>query len=84
MPYAMDVAVDACSVRVASATIVASTFGGLIYEMLISRPELAHAISVFAVSLVSRLVIKVGKAHQGGLHVLCKYLHKVCGLSGSV
>ena len=82
VPFARDVAVDACSVQLAGPAAVASAFGGLIHEILISRPELAAAITVFAaVSLVSRLVTDTGRAHQGDLQVLCRYLQEVCSSS---
>ena len=53
MLYARDVIVDAFSVQVESVAFVALAFGGLIYKMLISRPKLAAATTVFVVSLVS-------------------------------
>lgn len=37
MPIARDIRVDACSVWLASLASVVSAFGGLMYEMLISR-----------------------------------------------
>ena len=77
MPYARDVQIDVCSIQLAGATTVASAFGGLIYEMLISRPELAVAITMFVVSLISRSVPDTGIVHQGGLQVLCRYLQEV-------
>ena len=63
MPFARDVIVDACFVQLAGTAIVASMFGGLVYEMLISRSELAVAITAFAVSLVSRLVTDTSTVH---------------------
>ena len=77
MPFARDVTVDASSVQLAGTTTVASTFGGLIYKILISRPELAAAITAFAVSLVSNLVTDIGTMHQGGFQVLFRYLREV-------
>ena len=60
-------------------------FGGLIYKILISRPEFAIVITVFALSLVSHLVTDTGTVHQGDLQVLCIYLQEVCtSLSGGV
>ena len=67
MSFARDVHVDACFVQLASATIVASGFGGLIYKMLISRPELAAAVSVFAASLVSHLDWQSASGRFAGL-----------------
>ena len=81
MPFARDVTIDASSVQLAGTAIVASAFGGLIYKILISRPELAAAITVFAVSLVSRSVTDTGTMHQGDLQVLCRYLQEVCSSS---
>ena len=77
MLFARDVMVDACFVQLAGAATVASAFGDLIYEILISRPELAVAITAFAISLISRSVIDTRTVHQGGLQVLCRYLQEV-------
>ena len=44
------------------------------YEMLISRPELAAAIIAFPFSLVSHSMADTGTVHLGGLQVLCRYL----------
>ena len=83
--FTKDVTVDACFVQLASAANVASAFGGLIYEILISRPELASAITMFVVILVSHLVTDTGIVHQGGLQVFCRYLQEVYSdLSSSV
>ena len=85
MPFARDVTVNAFSIQLPSAATVASAFGGLIYEILILRQELAAAITVFMVSLVSRLVTDTSTVHQGDLQVLCRYLQEVCSnLSGGV
>ena len=85
MSYARVVQIDVYSVQLAGAATVASAFGGLIYKILISRPELATAITVFAVSLVSRSVTDTGTVHQGGLQFLCRYLQEVySSLSGGV
>ena len=85
MPFARDMAIDACSVQLAGAATVALAFGGLIYKMLILIPELATAITAFAVVPISCSVIDTGTVHQGGLQVLCKYLQEVCSnLSGGV
>ena len=67
MPFARDVTVDACFVQLASAATVASTFGGLVYKMLILRPYLVVAISVFVISLVRRSMNKTGTMHHGSL-----------------
>ena len=86
MPFARDVTIDACSVQLAgAATMASASFNGLIYEVLLSRPELAAAITAFAVSLVNCLVTDTGIVHQVGLQVLCKYLQEVYNsLSGGV
>ena len=85
MPFARVIQIDACSVQLAGAATIASAFKGLIYEILISRRELVAAITMFAISLVSHLVIDTGTVHQGGLQVLCKYLQEVySNLSGGV
>ena len=84
MPIARDIYVDACSVQLAGSASVASAFGGLMYEMLISRPDIAAAVGAFAVSVISLLVADTGIVHGGAMQVLCSYLQDVCGTSGSV
>ena len=85
MPFARDVYVDVCFVQVADAGTLASTFGGLIYKILILRPELVAVINEFATGLVSHSMIDARRVHQGGLQVLCRYLQDVCNnLLGSV
>ena len=54
MLYARDVMLVVFFVQLASTTTVALAFGGLIYKILISRPELAAVITAFAVTLDSR------------------------------
>ena len=83
MPIARDIYVDACSIQLAGSASVASAFGGLMYEMLISRPEIAVAVGAFAVSVVSLSVTDSGIVHGGAMQVLCTYLQDVCGTSGS-
>ena len=43
MPIARDIHVDACSVRLVGLASIVSAFGGLMYEMLISRMDIAAA-----------------------------------------
>ena len=85
MPFTRYVQFDACFVQLASTAIVASAFGGLMYKMLISRPELAAAVIAFAVSLVSCSETDTSIVHQGGLQVLSRHLQEVySNLSGCV
>ena len=86
MPFVRDVTVvDACSIQLAGLATVASAFNGLIYKILISRPQLAAVIIAFTISLVSRLVTDTGIVHQGGLQVLCRYVQEIYNnLSGGV
>ena len=48
MPIARDIRVDACSVQLGGIASVASAFGGLMYEMLMSRPNIVVAMGAFA------------------------------------
>ena len=84
MPIARDIYVDACSVELAGSASVASAFGGLMYEMLISRSDIAAAVGAFVVDVVSRLVTDAGIVHGGAMQVLCRHLHEVCDPSSSV
>ena len=84
MPIARDIYVDACSVHLAGSASVASAFGGLMYEMLISRPDIAAAVGAFAVAVISLSVTDTGIVHGGAMQVLCRYLQDVCGTFGSV
>ena len=53
MPIARDIHVDTCSVQLAGTASVALAFGGLMYEMLISRLDIAAAIvGAFTVSAI--------------------------------
>ena len=58
-------------VRLAEIARVASVFGSLMYEMLISRSDLAVAVGAFAVGVISLLVTDAGIVHGGAMHVLC-------------
>ena len=84
MLIARDIRVDACSVQLASTASVASAFGGLIYEMLISRAHLAAVVGAFAVGVVNYSMIDVGIDHGGDMQVLRSYLQDVCGMSSGV
>ncbi|MCO5606344.1 hypothetical protein L7F22_060532 [Adiantum nelumboides] len=81
MPIARDIYVDACSIELARSACIASAFGGLMYEMLISRSDIAAAVGAFAISVVSRLVSDADIVHGGAMQVLCRPLHEVCDLS---
>ena len=63
-------------VRLAGFARVASEFGSLMYEMLISRPDIAAAVGAFAAGLIGRSVIDHGVHHRGVLQVLDKYLQE--------
>lgn len=63
-------------VRLAEIAHVSSAFGALMYEMLISRPDIAAAVGAFAAGLISRSVIDHGIRHGGVLHVLDTYLQE--------
>ena len=61
-----------------------SAFGGLMYAMLILRPNIAAAVGAFAVGVVSLSVTDAGITHGGVMHVLHTYLQDVCGMFGGV
>ena len=84
MPIAKEICVDACLVQLAGTASVASAFGDLMYEMLISRPHLAAAVGAFAVGVVSYSMTDAGIEHGGGMQVLHTYMQDVCGMSGGV
>ena len=84
MPIARDIHVDACLVRLVGLASIASAFGGLMYEMLISRPDIAAAVEAFTVSAISLSVTNAGIVHGEAMQVLCRYLPEVCPRSGSV
>ena len=63
-------------VRLAGFARVASEFGSLMYEMLISRPDIAAAVGAFAAGLIGRSVTDHGIQHRG-VQVLDRYL-QVC------
>ncbi|MCO5591488.1 hypothetical protein L7F22_045472 [Adiantum nelumboides] len=58
---------------------IASAFCGLMYEMLISRPNIVATVGAFAVDVVSRLVTDAGIVHGGAMKILCSHLHEVGG-----
>ena len=49
---------------------VSLAFGSLMYDLLVTRPELAGAMGAFAVGLVSREVTDIGIEHMGALQVV--------------
>ena len=61
--------------RLAESARVASSFGVLMYEMLISRPDIAAAVGAFAAGLIGRSVTDHGIQHRG-VQVLDKYLRE--------
>ena len=77
MPYARDVQVDACFVQLARAAAIASAFGGLMYKMLILRPQSVATIDVFVVSLINHLVVDASRVHQKDIQVLCRFARDV-------
>ena len=52
-------------------------YQSLMYDLLVSRPELAAAVVSFVVGVVSRSVADIGIMHCGALQVLTTYLHEV-------
>ena len=71
-------------VRLAEIAHVLSAFVSLMYDLLVSRPELAATVVSFAVGVVSRSVVDIGIVHCGALQVLTRYLHEVHVRSSSV
>ena len=71
-------------VRLAEIAHVSSAFGSLMYDLLVSRPELAAAVGAFAVGVVSRSMADVGIGHPGALQVITRYMHEVHVCSSSV
>ena len=71
MPIARDIHVDACSIQLAGFASVASTFGALMYEMLILRPDIVAVVRAFAISLSGT---DADIAHGGVMQVLHTYL----------
>ena len=63
-----------------------ASFGSLMSNLLVSRPDLTYAVGAFAVGVVSRSVADTGIVHCGALQVLTRYLHEVhvCSSSGAV
>ncbi|MCO5579015.1 hypothetical protein L7F22_032866 [Adiantum nelumboides] len=70
MTIARDIYVDACSVELASSTSIASAFGGLMYEILISRPDIIAEVVAFVAGLINCSVIDHGIRHGEVLQVL--------------
>ena len=64
-------------VSLAKISTVASAFGILMCDLLVSRPDLAAAVGAFAVEIVSRLVTNIGIEHGGAMQVITGYLQDV-------
>ena len=64
-------------VRLAEIARVASAFESLMYDLLVSRPDIAAAVGAFAVGVVSRMVIDTGIEHGGAVQVITRYLQDV-------
>ena len=56
---------------------VSSAFGALMYEMLISRPDIAAAVGAFAAGLISRSVADSGIEQGRAMQVITRYLQEV-------
>ena len=64
---------------------IASAFGGLMYEMLISRPDITAVVAgAFTLSAISLSVNDAGIMHGEAMQVLCRYLEEVCPRSLAV
>ena len=70
-------------VRLSKIAHVSSAFGSLMYDLLVSRPELVIAVGAFAVGVVSHAVTDTGIDHLGALQVITRYLHEVHVCSSS-
>ena len=56
---------------------VSSAFGSLMYDLLVSRPDIAAAaVGAFAVGVVSRAITDTGIEHMGALQVVTRYLQQ--------
>ena len=64
-------------VRLAEIAHVSSAFESLVYDLLVSRPEVAAAVVAFAVGVVSRSVADTGIVHGGDMQILTGYLQGV-------
>ena len=64
-------------VSLAEISIVASAFGTLMCDILVSRPEVAFAIGAFSVDIVSRTMAETGMEHRGDLQDIVRYL-QIC------
>ena len=80
MSIARDIHVHACSIQLASLASVASTFGALMYEMLILRLDIVGAVGAFAISL---LMIDTSIVNGGDMQILGTHLQDMCGTSRS-
>ena len=76
--YAYGAELAADRVRLTKIAYVLSVFGSLMYDLLVSRPELVAAMVSFVVGVVSHaMVADTGIMHCGALQVLTTYLHEV-------
>ena len=64
-------------VRLVELAKVSSAFGSLMYDLLVSRPDIAAAVGAFAVGVVSRMVTDTGIEHGGAVQVITRYLQDV-------
>ncbi|KAI5059472.1 hypothetical protein GOP47_0025791 [Adiantum capillus-veneris] len=48
------------------------------FDILVSRPDLAYAIGAFAVGVVNCAMTDTGIVHCGGMHVITRYVHQEC------
>ena len=71
-------------VRLAEIAHVSSAFGSLMYDLLVSRPDIAAAVGSFAVGVVSRLMTNIGIEHMGALQVVTRYLQQMHVRSDSI
>lgn len=61
-------------VRLCEIARVASAFGSLMYDILVSRPEVAFALGAFVVGVVSCAVADIDIQHGGVMQVVTTYL----------
>ena len=63
-------------VRLAEIAHVSSAFESLMYDLLVSRPDIAATVGAFAVGVVSRTMTDIGIEHMGALQVVTRYLQQ--------
>ena len=56
---------------------VASAFGSLMYDILLSRPDIAYAVGAFAMGVVSRTVADSGIEQGRAMQVVTRFLQEV-------